>query len=86
MDKQEKIILGIAFAAAVGIVVFQTRRAEAPTMAEPTQTAVPESSPRGQNGPAYLTYNTPWAFAPPVANFMPTMTSGQVGQTVQSPT
>lgn len=37
-------------------------------------------TPNNASGPAYLTYNTPWAFLPPVQNFLPQTTSGQVGE------
>lgn len=39
-----------------------------------------------RNVRAYLSYNLPYAFAPPVGNFLPSITAGQVGQTVNKPT
>lgn len=37
-------------------------------------------TPDNASGPAYLTYNTPWAFSPPVQNFLPKTTAGQIGE------
>lgn len=38
------------------------------------------------NGPAYLLFNSPYAFSPPVQNFLPRTSSGQVGQVVDTNT
>lgn len=38
------------------------------------------------SGPSYMTYNQPWAFSPPIANFLPASTVGQEGQVVLNPT
>lgn len=40
-------------------------------------------SPRDMaSGPAYLVYNQPWFFAPPVYNMLPSVTAGQIGHQV----
>lgn len=89
MTKEEKILLALAFVGLVFVLLFQrSPEIKAPTSAPYRD--VDESS-TNQNasmttGPEYLMYNTPWAFAPPVMNTLPTVTAGQVGQTVEQPT
>lgn len=88
MTKEEKIILGLALVALVGIVVFQYPKTEtivaAVEMPRDPLGTVGESLTPTNTGvgktPAYLGYNLPWAFSPPVSNVLPSQTVGQVGQ------
>ena len=94
MDKQEKNLLGLAIAALAAVVIFQRRPAVA-EVSPPQADTVPviqvgdSFTPANSSmvkGPAYLTYNAPFMFAPPISNFLPSITAGQGSQTVNQPT
>ena len=89
MTKEEKILLGLTIAALVAVVIYQRK----PDMIVPVNDPVVELgksiTPRNDSvvtGPEYLTYNSPWFFAPPIGNFLPSTTAGQGNQTVNQPT
>lgn len=86
MEKEKfHFLLWFAVAALAVIVLWEIQRPVAASITAPTvDPASPTDSiiltPENSSGTDYLTYNTPWAFAPPVQNVLPTTTIGQVGQ------
>jgi hypothetical protein len=90
MKFDEKILWAIGALVLVTLVIFhrQPKPGEAPEFVSPVDMIGESFTPFNTNmtrGPAYLMYNQPWAFAPPVGNVLPTITIGQQGQTVQAP-
>lgn len=93
MTKEEKILLGLAMVALAAIVVFQrpkmTTVFQDSVNSDPVVeigksiTPVNDSVTRGFE---YLSYNSPYFFAPPVSNFLPSITAGIGAQTINSPT
>lgn len=88
MSTEEKVILGLVFAALAAVIIFQ--RKELP-QDKPTAsvadigTSLTPSNADMANGPAYLVANAPWFFMPPVNMALPTVTVGQGAQTVENP-
>lgn len=90
MEKDEKILLVFAGAALVAVILWKAtgnmrlpNALDLETGGMPIQAAGVSQDPTPQGaavGPLYLTYNAPWAFAPPVGNIVPTATSGQIGE------
>jgi len=93
MTKDEKILIAVS-ALIVVVVIIWRKPIVAVVTGDYTEVNPADSigvSQTTQNssltrGPAYLMYNQPYAFSPPVGNFLPSITAGQVGQTVNSPT
>lgn len=87
--KRDAIILAVIFAALAAVVLAHVRgnapldndgipgdQNEFATLPTPTNA-----------GPEYLTYNLPWFFMPPVANFLPSVVQvGTSGGTVNAAT
>lgn len=96
MTREEKILLGLAIVALAAIVIFQrSPRAIDPggggeaASADPVIVVGDSFTPANSSvtkGPAYLMYNAPFMFAPPISNFLPSITAGQGSQTVNQPT
>jgi len=86
MERSEQVFIGVAFVALVALVILDLRSKAAITPTEATQPTNNPLAMATQEGPAYLLYNQPWMFSPPVGNIMPSVTVGQAGQIVnQSP-
>lgn len=98
MSREEKILLGLAIAALAAIVIFQRGSmsrdpggggepvaADTSPVIQVGDSFTPANSSMTK-GPAYLTYNAPFMFAPPISNFLPSITAGQGSQTVNQPT
>jgi hypothetical protein len=92
MTKEEKILLGLALVGLVAIVIFQRPQlTTVPALAnsDPVSEIGLSMTPANDSvvqGRQYLTYNAPFFFAPPVSNFLPSITAGIGSQTVNSPT
>jgi hypothetical protein len=84
MTHGERIFLTLAALGVVAVVIFELR--------QPAPVAMPPTDPNGNGlvsntpktsdlttGPGYLIYNQPYAFSPPVANFIPENTMGENG-------
>jgi hypothetical protein len=90
MTKDEKIL--IAFAALMIMAIIIWRKPIARVVSGETSVADEIGMSQTQynasvtRGPEYMMYNAPYAFAPPLGNFLPSITAGQVGQTVNKPT
>lgn len=91
MSKDEKIIL-VVTALLIMVVIIWRKPIVAAIVGETIPAAdmvgvsqTPENTSLVK-GPSYLMYNQPWAFAPPVGNFLPSITAGQGNQTVNLPT
>lgn len=92
MTTEEKVMIGVALAALLAVVAFSQfppsgvykpgEDVEAENMSDIYMSNTPQTADMTA-GPAYLMYNQPWAFAPPVANILPTRSMGQIGQTTQ---
>ena len=94
MSKDEKIIIAVAVLLITVVIIWRKPIIAAVTgdtsdevtpydSVGVSQILTPESASRGLS---YLSYNQPWAFAPPVGNFLPSITAGQGNQTVNKPT
>jgi hypothetical protein len=77
------IVLGVALVALVVHKVGTSAVVIAPGAPAPVlNEAVLDSSNKPvTNGPQYLTAATPWGFAPPVGNFLPSVVAGRAGAT-----
>ncbi len=88
MSQDEKIWLGLAFVGLVAVLLFQ-RAISVPFVGSTVADIGVSLTPQNANlakGPSYLMYNSPWAYAPPVGNFLPSISAGQIGQTENVPT
>lgn len=91
MSKDEKIILVITALLIMAVIIWRKPIVEAivgetiPPVDLVGLSQTPNNSTLTK-GPSYLMYNQPWAFAPPVGNFLPSITAGQGNQTVNMPT
>lgn len=85
MNKAERVFLWIIGVVLVALVIFKV----APRLREMSANTDAVTSNAGDasmtTGPEYLMYNAPYAFAPPVSNFMPNSVIGQIGQTIKDP-
>lgn len=93
MSKEEKIFLGLAIVGLVAVILLQRPRNVIVSPVNPAGDPVTEIgvslTPNNDSvvkGPSYLVYNTPWMFAPPIGNFLPSITAGIGSQTVNQPT
>lgn len=90
MTRDEKVFLGLALAALAAIVIFQRpQTVAAREYVDPIDRVGNSLTPRNDSvvkGPEYMTYNQPWFFAPPIGNFLPSITAGLGSQTVNQPT
>jgi len=93
MERKDMILLGLVAAALAAVVIYQKPPAYQPGTEPgtplPTDTIGMSLTPNNASvvsGPAYMTYNAPWFFSPPVGNFLPSITAGQGNQTVNMPT
>lgn len=93
MTKDEKIIIAVSALLVMTVIIWRK-----PIVAVVTGEALP-TNPNNEvgvsqtpansslvKGPSYLMYNQPYAFAPPIGNFLPSITAGQGNQTVNLPT
>lgn len=81
MGKEERIIFALGFIALIAAVIF-SRSGNAPLTGD-AATSPPDltTAPTDRNVDFnYLTYNQPFMFAPPIANVLPQVASGQLGQ------
>ncbi len=88
MSNEEKIWLGLAFVGLVAVLLFQRSPIAGnitTAVADVGMSLTPDNTSLTR-GPSYLVYNSPWAFSPPTGNFLPSITAGQIGQTVNVPT
>lgn len=91
MSKDEKITLAV-----VGLLILAVLIWRKPIVAAIAESEIPVVDEIGVSmnrlntsmtkGPDYLMYNMPYAFSPPIGNFLPSITAGQIGQTVNRPT
>lgn len=91
MSKEEKIFLGLAVLGLVAVVLMQRNPniISVPTANDPVTDIGVSLTPVNDSvvkGPSYMVYNTPWMFAPPIGNFLPSITAGIGSQTVNQPT
>lgn len=93
MTKDEKIILVVVALLIMAVIIWRKPIVAAITGDDEPMPQVDEigvsQTPNKRdmkNVRAYLSYNLPYAFSPPVGNFLPSQTAGQVGQTVNKPT
>jgi hypothetical protein len=79
MNRDEKILLVLMGLAVLVVVIYSGRDIASPS---PTVLEVGASNTDEpvDVGPSYLTYNAPWNFQPPTAQFLPNPTAGQIGQ------
>ena len=91
MSKDEKIILVITALLIMAVIVWRKPIANV-IMGEPMEPAIDlvgmSQTPSNSNltkGPSYLMYNQPWAFSPPVNNFLPAIASGEGRRNVMTP-
>lgn len=82
MKFDEKILWAVGALVLVALVIFHRppKPGEAPESASPVADVGESFTPYNTNmtkGPAYLTYNQPWAFHPPIGNILPTMANGE---------
>jgi hypothetical protein len=81
MGNGEKIFLGLLGVILIAVLFYEFAGGAPAMAATPADTdELPNvAGPYGgslTSGPAYLLYNAPYAFAPPVNNFLPAVTSG----------
>lgn len=73
--KWERIAIAVLALALVAAIIMRFKTPTAPTADQPNSDAnvsVTEQNSNVTKGPSYLMYNQgPWAFAPPVGNFLP---------------
>lgn len=89
MTNEEKIILGVAAVALAAVVIYQRPLVAAPIIEHDPVADNVSLTPYNDSvtkGPSYMAYNSPFAFAPPISNFLPSITAGQAGQTINTPT
>lgn len=85
MNKQHWAFF-IVVVALASLVVWELNKPNTTDITEPDTPAPRDAgdslvlTPGNSSGPAYLTYNTTWAFSPPVQNFLPKTTAGQIGE------
>lgn len=85
MELKQHHFLWLAFAVVAGLLFWDIRQ-KYPKPAVVTDTGQPNGGidslvvTPGEEPPNYLTYNQPYAFAPPVVNILPETTDGQIGQ------
>lgn len=85
MTREETTFVGIALLGLAALVIYDVRTKNA--VATPDAPTLDPLQAMQSTGPAYLIYNQPWAFSPPVGNVLPAVTSGQAGQVAgQGPT
>lgn len=85
MERKDFVLMGLAFVALTAVVVYRRPLSEAIAPSSPVadgESLTPENTSMAK-GPVFLQYNSPWAFAPPVGNFLPNLTVGMGAQTVQ---
>jgi hypothetical protein len=87
MGRLEISFMGVSIVALVALVIFDIRAKNAAlATSNKTQPVNNTLADATVQGPAYLLYNQPWMFSPPVGNIMPSVTAGQAGQMItQSP-
>lgn len=88
--KRDAIILAVIFAALAAVVLSHVSRGNVAADSDgiPGDQNEFATLPTTTNaGPEYLTYNLPWFFMPPVANFLPSVVQpGTSGGTVNAAT
>lgn len=92
MTKDEKITLVIVGLLLAAVIIWRKPIVEA--IIAPEEQPVIDEIGISQNpgnssmtkGREYLVYNLPYAFSPPIGNFLPSITAGQGNQTVNKPT
>lgn len=89
MTLKQEHVLFFAFAILAIILLWDMKQKTGAVVETPLQDpidpfasniATPSNS---ADGPTYLTYNAPYAFAPPTSMLLPETTSGQIGQSMQ---
>ncbi len=77
MSNTEKIMLALVALGIVAVLMYRGVPGASPEVVEVGD------APASQAGPAFLTYNLPWANNPPVGNVLPSRSMGQAGQVGQ---
>jgi hypothetical protein len=70
MSTEEKILLVLGGLAIAAVLLFQVKPKTIIEEIAPNESQ-PVEEPKDNGGPAYLTYNQPYIWGPPVNNFLP---------------
>lgn len=90
MTFDEKVFIGLGVAALAAVILFRTRDPVTPIGTQPNEIPATDIVGMSQTpdnssvtrGPLYLMVNGRYMFAPPLQNFLPTVSSGIGAKTV----
>lgn len=85
MTRGEKIILAILLGGILALFIGVVSRPQTILAAGTPEPEAVEPPPAPQFGPAFLSYNMPYAFSAPVFNFLPAKVAGNISAMVNSP-
>lgn len=84
MRNEEKILLALCAVALVALVIWRNPKVVTGETIATISGDIPDeaSTEAAPGGPAYLTYNQPYIWGPPVNNFLPAINATNNGGTI----